>query len=397
MVQPVVTSVTPTPAEPRMQLLVTGNYFGFVNDAFFEAASDGTIYNAGFTQVFDGEHALVTVPSTLPVNADYTVILVTIEDEASINDAGLLHVQPISGTIPPPLPAPTPNPLPLPAPGVSVGLDRIRSRTRLELVDPSTPFQAKSTGDGQTTRFDFPVRHVDPASLVVNSVPASGDPVTTLTTPTNYLLDAFKGEITLTAPLADGATLYATGTRYRFFDNDSLDTFIETAFTQLTHGRTITTETFNQYGYREYAHYNFTYDTLPEVEILPLAILAKIEALWVLATDASYDLDIQADGANIPRTERYRQLLGQIQAEQARFDNMAQMLNIGLNRIEMSTLRRISRQTGRLVPVYTAKEYDDRSLPVRVLPGIDQGQGEGDVFVDPYYMGGADYGGGYGP
>lgn len=398
MVQPVVTAVTPNPAEPRQQLLVTGTHFGFVSDGFLQATG-GEYFRAAFTQVFDSEHALLTVPPDITVDADYTVVLVTIEDEASISEADPLHVQPLSGTIPPQAPLPTPDPFPLPAPGESVGLDRLRERVRLELSDPRTPFQVQSTGDGVTTRFDLPVRHVELSSLVVTQIPAggTGTDVVLLNSPDDYLADAFKGEIILTAPLEDGARLFATGNRFRFFDNDTLDIFIETAFAQIGHGRYDTTASINQFGYRTYSTYPITYDTLPEVEILPTAILAKIEALWVLATDASYDIDISADGASIPRGERYRQLMGQIQAETARFNDIAEKLNIGLGRIEMSNLRRISRQTGRLVPLYVAKEYDDHSLPVRVLPGIDHGAGEGEEFIDPYYQGGANYGGGFGP
>ena len=398
MAPPVINAVAPNPAEPRQQILVTGTHFGFVSDAFFED-EDGNLKRATFTQVFDGEHALVTVPPDITTGEDYTLVLTTIEDEISVNNFGLLTIQPISGVVTPIAPPETPDPYPLPVEGESNVLDRLRARTRLELADPKTPFQAQVVGDGNTTRFNLPVRHVQATGLVVTRIPkdADADDAVTLNANTDFVIDPFNGEIVLTAPLADGDNLYVTGWRHRFFEDEVLDQFIHDAFVQISHGRRQVTTNISAYGYRTFTEWAMQFDTLPEIEILPTAILAKTFALWVLATDASYDIDVGADGASIPRTERYRQLLGQIQQETARFNDIAQALNIGIHRIEISTLRRISRTTGRLVPVYVPKEYDDRSLPVRVLPGVDHGVGEGTEFVDPYYQAGAGYGGGFGP
>ena len=397
--QPVVLTVAPTPAEPRQAVLVTGDHFGQVSDAFLvdvTGAGVNTI-RASYVQVADGQHVMVTVPPNIVTDNDYYIELVTINDEVS-NEQVIFTVQPLSGVIPPAPPTPTPDPLPLPVEGESVGLDRIRERSRLEIADHPRAFHTEQVGDGVKAYFDMPARHLAPDSIEVR-VLGPGESPSTITTLTDadYSLDVFEGAVILPAPLEAGATLYVTGTRYRFFDNETLDTFIATAMSQIMRGRLITTTNLTQWGYRSYVTYPYTYDTLPEVEILPLAILVKIQALWVLATDAAYEIDIQEDGASIPRTERYRQLMSQIAAETARFEEMARQLNIGLGRIEMSNLRRISRTTGRLVPLYVAKEYDDHSLPVRVLPGVDHGVGEGQEFIDPYYAGGANYGGGFGP
>jgi len=47
------------------------------------------------------------------------------------------------------------------------------------------------------------------------------------------------------------------------------------------------------------------------------------------------------------------------------------MMNIGLNAIEMSKIRRVSKTTNRLVPIFEDREYDDYELPRRQLPPID--------------------------
>jgi hypothetical protein len=356
--QPVVTSVAPNPAEPRQQLLLIGTGFGFVVDGFLED-SGGALHRASFTQVFDSEHVLLTVPPDIVTDADYTVVVTTLEDEISVNQAGLLHVQPISGSVSALTPVDTPDPFPLPVTGVSVQTD----------------------------------------GLTVVRIPMDGDAddAVPLVEGTDYVIDPFNGSVVLTAPLAAGDRLYVTGYRHRFFDDETIDQFIEEAFVQVTHGRHTVTTNISAYGYRTYTEWSYVYDTLPEVEILPTVLLAKVQALWVLATDSSYDIDINADGAGIPRSERYRQILGQIQADTARFNDMAEALNIGIHRIEITTLRRVARMTGRLVPVYVEKEYDDHALPIRVLPGVDHGTDEGVEFVDPYYQSGAGYGGGFGP
>ena len=111
--------------------------------------------------------------------------------------------------------------------------------------------------------------------------------------------------------------------------------------------------------------------SLPDVEGTLVAIRAAIEALWALATDASTDIDISsADGTTVPRTQRYRQLREQIDGMTQRYDHLCAMLNVGLDAIEISKIRRVSKTTNRLVPIFEDREYDDYELPRRQLPPI---------------------------
>lgn len=396
MAPPVIDTVQ-TPVEPREAFLVTGSNFGFVNGTWFVDAQNNAI-PATYFQLIDSQRCIVTVPPDITTNADYTIEFATLEDEVSVNNAGLVHVDPLSGNVTPVQPLPTPNPFPLPAPGVNPTLDRVRARARLELSDRPQPFSASVRGDGTTMMFDLPVRHVNSEGLIVARY-SGGDftqPAEMLATTTDYVLDDFMGTLTLNTPLADGDVLVVRGIRYRFFNDVDLDQFIETAFVQITHGRKKTTTNISQFGYRQYTEFDFTYGTIPEVEIYPTALLAAIQAKWVLVSDSAYDIDIGGD-TNIPRSERYRQLMGQISADTARFDEMARYLNIGIKRIEVTTLRRVSKMTGRLIPVYVDKEYDDHNLPIRVLPGVDHASDEGDEFIDPYYISSGSAGGGFGP
>jgi hypothetical protein len=98
-----------------------------------------------------------------------------------------------------------------------------------------------------------------------------------------------------------------------------------------------------------------------------VALLASVEALWALATDASFDINITApDGVQIPRTQRFAQLSQIINARQEQYRNLCSALNVGLWRIEIGILRRISRTTNKLIPVYMPQEIDDSTMPERV-------------------------------
>jgi hypothetical protein len=111
---------------------------------------------------------------------------------------------------------------------------------------------------------------------------------------------------------------------------------------------------------------------LPDVEGTLVALRATIDALWALTIDASTDIDISsADGTTVPRSQRYHQLREMIDAMTARYNQLCAMLNVGLNAIEMSKIRRVSKTTNRLVPIFEDREYDDYDLPRRQLPPID--------------------------
>jgi hypothetical protein len=164
-----------------------------------------------------------------------------------------------------------------------------------------------------------------------------------------------SGTVTFTQIPKNGATIVVSGTHYRYFTTAELTTFINTAVTQHTDNRT------DAYGS------NTTIANLKPVEEYPVALLATVEALWALATDASFDINITApDGVVIPRAQRFAQLSQIIAARQEQYRNLCSALNIGLWRIEMGILRRVSRTTNKLVPIYMSQEIDDSSKPERV-------------------------------
>jgi len=90
-------------------------------------------------------------------------------------------------------------------------------------------------------------------------------------------------------------------------------------------------------------------------------------ALYTLATDAAFDIDIiSPDGVSIPRSERYRQLLELVQQRKEQYRELCNLLGVGLHKIDVFSVRRVSRRTNRYVPIYRPQEVDDGSMPQRV-------------------------------
>jgi hypothetical protein len=228
-------------------------------------------------------------------------------------------------------------------------LYELTSRVRLELGDQPVQFTFNAVGDNSTVDYQLPCKPVDINTLTVS---VNGSPVAY---PTGYTLEADIGMLHfVTAPPAD-AVILVNGVRFRYFTDDDICRFIDTAVTQHTYNRT------DAFGSM------VTLRTLEGVEEYPLAILATIEALWVLATDSAFDINITApDGVVIPRAQRYQQLTNIIQQRWDQYRALCAQLNIGLWRIEMGTLRRVSRTTNKLIPIYMSQEVDDSRRPERV-------------------------------
>lgn len=225
-------------------------------------------------------------------------------------------------------------------------------RLRLEMADFTYAFQATFDGDGVTTRLDLPYDNISKATGF--SVYYQSDPNTLLLETTDWTLDERNGWLVLAAAITDGDVLVVDGHYSELFSDTDLGTFIDTGFALHSHNTSL------------------TYSTLPTVEDYLVVLVAKIEALWVMATDAAYDIDIRTvEGVSIPRSQRFAQLMALINGIQSKYDELASALNVGHGRIEMLTLRRVSRATGRYVPVYVQREVDDHNYPVRIFPPID--------------------------
>lgn len=226
-------------------------------------------------------------------------------------------------------------------------VESLRSRVRLEVNDPPKSFVwgAEATG---TQRYEMPYSPVHGSSLqvFVDGVNVSDD----------VEVEEHTGVLTFDTAPTSGDEIVVNGTYYRYFTDSEIDTFVDQAVRQHAHNRV------DEFGRA------ITIANLPVIEDYPISVLATILALYALLTDSSFDIDISTpDGVGIPRSQRFRQLSQMIEQRRAQYKELCQALNIGLDRIEVFTFRRISRMTNRYVPVYLPQEIDDRSKPTRAF------------------------------
>lgn len=247
----------------------------------------------------------------------------------------------------------------------------IINRVRIELGDTGAPFSDTFLGTGGLSTYDLTDFNIwnETVTWIKNQVPV------VLVKGTDYAMNYQEGRIFLTglpAPLPQGDTLVVSGQASGMFSDEELAVFINDAVRQHVNGRRVETRFKDSNGFIKYVLVPMDLSNLPDIEGTLVAVRATVDALWALATDASTDIDISsADGTTVPRSQRYQQLREQIDGMTARYNQLCAMLNIGLNAIEMSKIRRVSRTTNRLVPIFEDREYDDYELPRRQLPPID--------------------------
>lgn len=224
----------------------------------------------------------------------------------------------------------------------------LADRLRFEIADVGKSFVYQTTATGATNRFLVPYAPVDGLSITVfvNNVNVSS----------TATVEELTGYVTVaTTPLANYSVIIA-GNYFRYFTNSEINNFIDTAFTQ------------HVSGHADMLGRTQSLAALPGVEEYPVVVWASTLALYTLATDASFDIDITApDGVMIPRSERYRQLMNMIESRKEQYKELCNQLGIGLYKIDVFTLRRISKSTNHYVPVWLPQEVDDMSMPARGL------------------------------
>lgn len=225
-------------------------------------------------------------------------------------------------------------------------LASLANRLRFEIADMGKSFVHTITADGTTDRFLLPYAPVEGSTLqvFVESVDVSA----------TTEVEELTGYITLDAVPPLGDQIVVSGTYYRYFTDAEIQNFITTAFAEHAANRT---DPFGR---------STTLLNLPTIEEYPVVIYASFMALYTLATDASFDINVFApDGVTIPRSERFQQLMQMAQARKEQYKELCSQLGIGLFKVDVFTLRRISKTTNRYVPVFLPMEIDDRSTPQR--------------------------------
>lgn len=250
----------------------------------------------------------------------------------------------------------------------------IIARVRSEVGDFGSPFRDDFTGGGELSIFDLSETNIVAAGVVATLV-VQGE-LTQLVQGTDYAVDSREGRIVLLGgrgPLQHDQMLMVSGAAEGMFTDEELTRYVTDALHQHVYGRTVQTRYRDSFGFIRYTDDPISLVTLPPVEEPLLAYLAVVNVLWTLATDAASDASIStAEGTSVDRAARYRQLMEHLDSIQGRYNALAQQLNVGLGRIEQFTLRRVSRTTNRLVPIFREREYDDAGYPQRLLPPVDE-------------------------
>ncbi len=243
-------------------------------------------------------------------------------------------------------------------------IESLMATSRTYMRDHKRFFQATvSRQDGSRT-FQLPHPNVSSAGFFVYAV-GNGtvyqgvDNGEATDTSFGFQLDERNGLLRLISPVTGGfpAGTYVNveGYYYTWVTDEDLAFFVE-----------------NIVAEHQFHRPEFVLSDVSDVEADAISLGSAVEALWSQLIEFSRDIDISTpEAVSVPATQRYRQMEDLLFSPNGlvnKYKSKAQMLNVGLERVEMFHLRRISRTTGRLVPVYKSREWDDAARPQRLFP-----------------------------
>ena len=205
--------------------------------------------------------------------------------------------------------------------------------------------------DTLTIRLPHPL--VSPSSLQVYISDPYADPPVPAVLTTAWQLDERNGLLKLTDPTFLGKRLLVSGYHYTWFADSDLAFHMKQVLAEVS-----------------YSHAGGLAALSPvHAEVIMLG--GVVHALWGLAIELSLDIDVSTpEGMFIPARQRYQQVLQLMQHLETLFTEKSAMLNMGLGGLEQFKLRRVAKLTGRYVPVYVNREFDDPRWPKRVYPPI---------------------------
>ena len=228
----------------------------------------------------------------------------------------------------------------------------ITTTARTYLRDFPKFFQTTFDTAGRT--YELGHTNVDATSLWVASYASNG--TTTEITSSGYSLDERNGILRLATLPASNTKILIEGYYYEWVTPTDLDFYANRALEKHLHTL------------------NIPLERLADVVINAVGIATICECLWALMTEFSRDIDvITSESVHIPASQRFRMAQGLLAQWESEYQRHAANLNIGFDRLEVMNLRRVSRTTNRLIPLYKQKEFGDYSPLERLWPEIDQG------------------------
>lgn len=250
-------------------------------------------------------------------------------------------------------------------------LSYLNARVRDEIGDPLQNFRDIAQMDGMTLQFNLSKSKISTNNFEVTVIPAGGSAYQL--SPADYTMDFDLGQLVLNTAPPVASTLIISGQAFSMFSDDELLPYLLDAIRWHCYNRQIQERYRNQQGWISYRDTPIGLQNLPSVEEPLLVMRATVNVFWVLANDAATDVNVQsAEGTVIDRGQRYRQLMEQIGSLTDRYTADCMTLNIGPYRMETLEQRKVSQSTGRLIPSFVDREYDDHRYPTRLIHPIDR-------------------------
>ena len=196
--------------------------------------------------------------------------------------------------------------------------------------------------------------NLDTSSIWVAKHSGSGSASTLA--PADYTIDSRNGVLRLASTLPSGTNLLAEGYYYEWVTPADLTFYAQRAIEKQT------------------ANLKYKLEEMSDVVVNAIGIATICESLWALMTEFSRDIDVMtSESIHIPASQRFRMVQSLLSQWEGEYKRHAAALNIGFDRVEVFTLRRNSRTTNYLVPLYRPRELGDYTMPERIWPTIDEG------------------------
>lgn len=211
-------------------------------------------------------------------------------------------------------------------------------------------FQVSFDGAGRTYELGHP--NIDADTLwIASNVGAS---VSALTT-SQYSLDSRNGILRLATTPPTNSKIMVEGYYYEWVSPADLEFYAKQAISQHTFSLEIPLE------------------NMSALIIETIGLGTIVEALGALMSEFSRDIDVMtSESVHIPASQRFRMVQSLLAYWSNQYNTQARALNIGVDRIEIFNLRRVSRTTNRYVPIFKAKELGDYGPIERIFPNQDK-------------------------
>lgn len=229
-------------------------------------------------------------------------------------------------------------------------LETVTTTARNFLRDFPKFFQTSFEATTRTYELGHP--NIDTDSLYIATYTSS---TPTALAASAFSLDARNGILRLSSTPTSNSSLMVEGYYYEWILPADLTFYAKIAIEE--HAYNLSTSLEN----------------MSEIVINTIGMATVVHSLWALLSEYSRDIDVMtSESVHIPGSQRYRMVQSLLEYWQAAYDKNARALNIGVNRIEMMNLSRVSRLTNRYIPIYRGREIGDYGPIKRVFPDRDK-------------------------